>query len=361
MSIEFTGERIVPGLVDEDLWNEHFARYAFAARLCGGRRVLDIACGTGYGSHALAAEARSVVGLDVAADAVAYAARSYRLPNVSWLSGSGTSLPFRESSFDVVVAFEVIEHLHDWERLITEARRVLTPDGVFVVSTPNKNFYAETREQSGPNPFHEHEFEYAEFGDALRGTFPEVQIVLENHAGCLLFESAGPGATAVIEGTSDPSDANFFIAICSTRVIEAPAFVYVPKAANLLKERGLHIRKLEAQLDEERRERARIVALHTAKTEELRTSNKWAQDLDAELKTAYERIVQLQEDLESRTRWALNSDAELKRCVELLDTAEATVVERTNWALALQERISAAQASRWIRLGRMIKIGPELD
>ena len=126
---EFTGERLVPGEVDVDLLNEHLARYAFAARLSRGKRVLDAGCGAGYGSAELAASAVSVVGVDVAPEAVAFATAHYQLPNLRFELASCTALPHSPGSFDLVAAFEVIEHLADWRGFLAEARRVLSPNG----------------------------------------------------------------------------------------------------------------------------------------------------------------------------------------------------------------------------------------
>src|SRR5947207_16020697 len=81
---EFTGERIIPGEVDVDLLNEHLARYAFAARLARGKRVLDAGCGAGYGSAELAHSAQNVIGIDVSADALTFARANYRLPNLTF-------------------------------------------------------------------------------------------------------------------------------------------------------------------------------------------------------------------------------------------------------------------------------------
>ena len=124
---EFTGERLIPGQVDVDLLNEHMARYAFAARLARGKRVLDAGCGAGYGSAELAPAALSVIGIDVAPEAVEFARANYQLPNLEFELGSCTALPHAEGAFDLVVAFEVIEHLENWREFLLEVRRVLAP------------------------------------------------------------------------------------------------------------------------------------------------------------------------------------------------------------------------------------------
>src|SRR5947209_5087966 len=142
MSAEFTGERVIPGQVDVNLWNEHLARYAFAARLCRNRRVLDVGSGTGYGAAALGANAALIAGMDIAADALAYSREHYAARNLRWVQASCLDVPFRDGSFDLVLAFEVIEHLTEWQKFLEEARRVLAPGGQFIVSTPNRLFYA---------------------------------------------------------------------------------------------------------------------------------------------------------------------------------------------------------------------------
>ena len=124
---EFTGERLIPGQVDVDLLNEHLARYAFAARLAHGKRVLDAGCGAGYGSAELAGQAASVTGADLAADAVDFARAHYGVPNLAFEQASCDRLPHRDGCFDLVVAFEVIEHLEGWREFLLEARRVLAP------------------------------------------------------------------------------------------------------------------------------------------------------------------------------------------------------------------------------------------
>lgn len=404
MAVEFTGERVIPGEVDVDLWNEHLSRYAFAARLARRKRVLDIGCGAGYGSAELSRTAAQVTGIDLGADAIEYARANYVRANLSFQQASATSLPFPDGSFDLIVAFEVIEHLSDWQLLLAEAKRLLAPSGQFVVSTPNKSYYAETRRVTGPNPFHEHEFEYAEFQDALMAVFPHTLLYTENHAAAIVFQpvsaAAPPTAEVRLEGDPAlPEGAHFYVAVCAAQPMTGgPAFLYVPTAANVLREREQHIGRLESELvtknewlEESQRKHAELVALHDAQTAELRQSSQWAMQLDERLTASGKRIEQLQLELveaqaaaeaeiarlgkenAETLAWLQARDAELESCradlakvVELLDRAEATVVERTHWAQALQtqadglrEQVSAYGASRWMKLGRKLGVGPK--
>src|SRR6266404_5405144 len=83
--IEFTGERVIPGEVNDDLWAEHEARYAFASRYAPATRALDIGCGAGYGVVELANSAAFAVGIDLAADAVSYARAHYQVANAHFV------------------------------------------------------------------------------------------------------------------------------------------------------------------------------------------------------------------------------------------------------------------------------------
>src|SRR5712691_7147315 len=120
---DFTGERVIPGQVNDDLWAEHFSRYVFAARMAAGRRVLDVGCGTGYGTAELARTAVSATGCDIAAEAIEYARLHY--PEARFFRASAACLPFRAASFDLITAFEVIEHLREWPEFLRETARVL--------------------------------------------------------------------------------------------------------------------------------------------------------------------------------------------------------------------------------------------
>jgi len=476
---EFTGERIIPGQVDIDLLNEHVARYTFAARLARGKRVLDAGCGAGYGSAELAQAADSVVGVDRAAEAIDLARASYTLPNLRFEQASCEALPHPDGSFDLVVAFEVIEHLVNWREFLLEVRRVLAPAGQLVVSTPNKLYYTESRGPSGANPFHVHEFDFEEFQSELKAVFPYVSMYLENHVEGVTFQPHEAGYTVEVRvdaGEPAPDESHFFVAVCAhRRQLGNPTYVYVPRAANVLRERERHIGLLEGELAtkdewldkvqqdiaEFDREHQKLLGLFREQKDELEQSNQWAATLNQELEERRARIVELQEefareqesarkvaegyaarfreqeeerersnqwaealnreieerrarivelqeefareqenarkvaegyaakvadlerDIQDKTKWAIDTEtnltaairdqgerlsravADLGTAVEALHHTEKELEERTAWALRLQdearrleEQVALFRASRWVKLGRTVGLGP---
>lgn len=155
--LTFTGERFLPACTGEIAY-EHWHRYAFARRFVAGKRVLDAACGEGYGSALLGEAAASVVGVDIDGPTIAHALTRYgNRERVRFIEGSCTELPLPDASIDVVVSFETIEHLReeDQPRMVAEFARVLSPGGIVVISSPNKRLYSD--ERNYVNEFHLHE------------------------------------------------------------------------------------------------------------------------------------------------------------------------------------------------------------
>lgn len=374
---EFTGERVIPGQVNEDLWAEHIARYALATRFASGRRVLDAGSGTGYGTAELARVGSGAVGIDIAPEAIAYARHNF--PDPIFLQASATALPFKPCSFDLVTAFEVIEHLPDWPLLLSEAKRMLNSSGVLLVSTPNKRYYAEARAKSGPNPFHEHEFEYEEFASALREFFPHVRILLQDRVEAFAFHHAGAAGKVeahIARETDDPQSANFFIGICSPSPLPPiPAIVFVPKAANLLREREQHITVLEKELAQVR---AWLDQTTADRNELLKAHTDLQKQFHDEQTRAAKLIEELNEENRRKTQWAIETEqrltadlekraTQLAETVGLLDRAESTLVERTEWACKLDAQLQETTAqlalirqSRWLKLGRQFGLGPRI-
>ena len=170
--LDFDGERYVPGIAGEIAY-EHWHRYAFARRFAAGRRVLDAACGEGYGTALLAASSVEAVGVDVDRTAVAHARVQYGdHARLRYEEGSVIALPFAAASFDLVVSFETIEHLTaaDQPRMLTEFARVLAPGGVLLLSSPNKRRYSD--ERNFRNPFHLHELYRDDLAQLLEPHFP---------------------------------------------------------------------------------------------------------------------------------------------------------------------------------------------
>lgn len=167
-----TGERFLPGMPG-DIALEHLHRYLLGQSICRGARVLDIACGEGYGSALLAEVAGDVIGVDVCAAAVAHARARYAGERLRFLQGDCARIPLPDGSIDVVVSFETIEHHDRHAEMLAEIRRVLRPAGVLLISSPDRHVYSE---QPGyRNPYHVRELSAEEFRALMEGSFKQVR------------------------------------------------------------------------------------------------------------------------------------------------------------------------------------------
>jgi SAM-dependent methyltransferase len=176
---------------------EHLARYSWACQFASGARVLDAGCGMAYGARMLAeAGASQVVGVDL--DAAVVAGVSAGTPeNVSIESGDVTQLSYEKDSFDLVVCFEVIEHVPEPDRVLDELHRVVRPDGLLVVSTPNRNVY------TPGNPHHLRELTPDELGTALQKRFGAVALCRQHTwigSGVLDDEQFAAADNTVVDG-----------------------------------------------------------------------------------------------------------------------------------------------------------------
>ena len=229
-TLTFTGERFLPE-VRGAIWYEHWHRYAAVAPLAAGQRVLDAACGEGYGSHLLAQAAAAVTGVDVSADAVAHATRRYARGNLRFIAGSVTRLPLADASVDLVVSFETIEHLSEQREMLAEFRRVLDPAGALIISSPNRPVYNDGGGVA--NHYHIRELDRAELAVLLAPGFPQQawygQRVIAQSA--LWAESEGGGAAPascvtlvddrpVVTAAAAPP--MYFIVICAAKEAALP-------------------------------------------------------------------------------------------------------------------------------------------
>ena len=172
--LPWTGERYIPQIAGE-IQLEHIHRYILAREYSENKDVLDIACGEGFGSAILAKSARSVIGVDIAMDAVKHATARYRLDNVRFRQGSCAAIPLDNDSIDLVVSFETIEHHDEHKAMMAEIKRVLRPEGVLIISSPDKKEYSILPNYR--NPFHVRELFKEEFVDLVRGYFKNLALI----------------------------------------------------------------------------------------------------------------------------------------------------------------------------------------
>ena len=219
--MEFTGERFTPECVRE-IWYEHFHRYVLAGELAAGKRVLDAACGEGYGSAHLALTAKSVIGVDVSQEAVGHASERYQADNLRFQFADVCDLPFEDNEFECIVSFETLEHLEDQSGLLKEFRRVLEPDGFLLISSPDKAIY--TDRHHNENEFHVRELYRDELEALLAGQFPARRLLRQklvflsaiwseqaNHQ--FAFHQSENGRISALENPGH--EAMYYIAICA--------------------------------------------------------------------------------------------------------------------------------------------------
>jgi O-antigen biosynthesis protein len=172
----FSGERLTADCSGQ-LEIEHYHRYLLAREFCREVDVLDIAAGEGYGTALLAQVAKSAVGIEIDANVVAAAQREFVRPNLRFEQGDACAIPLANSSIDVAVSFETLEHLIEQDMFLAELRRVLRPGGLLIISTPDCDAYSPVG--TPPNPYHRRELSRSEFEHILSKYFKNYALALQ--------------------------------------------------------------------------------------------------------------------------------------------------------------------------------------
>jgi SAM-dependent methyltransferase len=175
--LELTGERTLPDVPEENYWyRRHVAVYEWIAARCSGLRVVDLACGEGYGSDLLAATAREVIGVDANPDAHAHASARYRRDNLSFRRALVEEF---DEPVDAVVFLQTIEHIHEPEKLLAHLASIAP---VSYISTPNRLTLAPPGAEKSENPWHIQEWDPPGYRALLEPHFTSVEILGLFHA-----------------------------------------------------------------------------------------------------------------------------------------------------------------------------------
>ncbi|RDY23271.1 class I SAM-dependent methyltransferase [Romboutsia maritimum] len=293
--MDFTGERFIPNNGENELAIEHFQRYEFAKEITKNKVVLDAACGEGYGTNILSKEASKVYGIDISKESIEHAKKKYESKNIEFTEASIEKLPFEDNSFDVIVSFETIEHvnINIQKKFLSEVKRVLKKDGIFLVSTPNKKVYSDIFKYK--NEFHEKEFYKEEYIKFLKEYFNYVELYSQYFEVSSNIENIN-SKLAIKESEFLEDNAKYFVAVCNDKGKQhnIKSSVYVDKnnrynqvmnrILNLqdeVEEKNNHIFKLNSELSNCDKEIKRL----NTHIEEI---SLWAKGLDSN-KDRYEK------------------------------------------------------------------------
>jgi SAM-dependent methyltransferase len=334
---EFTGERYIPGQGGAQLAYEHLHRYLFALRWAKGKKVLDLASGSGYGAALLAQTASQVWALELDRQSVEYARRTCGRSNLIFVQADVTSLPFESASFGLVVALEILEHVQDSRALVREITRVVHPGGLALISTPDKARYSDARNYS--NPFHVREFYREEFAALLGEYFQTFELMGQQVRAGSLIVAEKPAALeeeVISSHLPDPTrtavDSMYLLALC--RREPAPDGVpalssYVDLSDYLFEEwrdREQSLLREISTLDSELEKRG-IWGTQLAETirdrddtldrvlAEVGERDQTIRELQDELRTEVSKrdqaLIELRRDFDDRTRWVQEVETQL--------------------------------------------------
>jgi GT2 family glycosyltransferase/2-polyprenyl-3-methyl-5-hydroxy-6-metoxy-1,4-benzoquinol methylase/glycosyltransferase involved in cell wall biosynthesis/archaellum component FlaC len=334
--VDSTGERFLPQEADpfDELAVEHQQRYRSVKNLVAGKIVLDAGCGEGYGTGLLAGSAARVAGVDISTEAAAHARGAYKRQNLEYLVGSVSALPFQAGSFDVVVCFEVIEHLDEDHQcaFLREARRVLNAEGILVISTPNKKVYTDLTGRH--NRFHKKEFHVDEFESFLRSAFPHVLLFGQSwFISSVLDKPSSHHLANLKPAESAPFNPKYVVAVCGASAIDGA----LDLSSVVVDQRA----KLEGM-------RARIVELQ----DEVAARNTWVQSVKQDLQSTEKALAHYKREAEELRREVTDVRAHLSE-------SEQRVRDQASAITGLERRITELNSD----IGSMQRImrGREAD
>jgi SAM-dependent methyltransferase len=339
----FTGERFLPECSGE-IWYEHWHRYALARQLSSHCTVLDVACGEGYGAAMVAETAYKVVGVDLSADVIQHAKNNYRHhANLQFVTASCECLPFSDASFDFAISFETIEHIEKQKEFISELTRVLRPDGVLILSSPNKRLYSDAHDYH--NEFHVRELYRNELEELLHETFPHIfwlgqkllfhsAIWPENQA-CVTTEYLVNDDRQVTVVSHPSVEPMYYIAACSRNPSVLPTALnklslFSDSAEMVYQDYAKQTRRV-MELDQAVKEREYLIAERdnflSLRTQQMEEREHLIAERDALLDMRTEQLNERTEQLNERTGRLSERTEELNVCTDQLNQHTEEIIK----------------------------------
>ncbi len=328
--IDWTGERFIPGSGGTQLRYEHMHRYAMAQSLVDGCRVLDYGSGEGYGTATLASRATSITGVDIDPEAIAHAQAKYgAIPNISFETITDNQLPYPDGSFDVITCFEVIEHIPDPNAVIAEIGRLLSANGVLLISTPNKAEYSD--KNNFKNEYHLKEFYIEEFREFLQEHFASVYFIGQRLISTSLFWSMDEKSEGLDVAFEDATKSQ------ELRQLFTPVYVIAQcSKSDLSQIRGSVFITSDDSLSEEH-----------VNSVPMKTVNEILASMDEERRVVRNQLDTYETVLDEERRLVRNQldtyetvlDEERRLVRNQLDTYETELIARANALAAADDRI----------------------
>ncbi|MGL5485024.1 MAG: glycosyltransferase [Shewanella sp.] len=344
--MDFSGERFIPhddNNQDYTLEYEHLHRYTAIEKIIRNKVVLDIASGEGYGTALLGKSASCVYGIDLSSEAIEHASKKYsEMTNVTYALGSVTSIPLDDSSVDVVVSFETIEHLYEHDLMLMEIKRVLRNDGILVISTPDKKNYSD--ERGFANEYHVKELYFDEFEFLLRNYFSRVDFYGQRFVTqSAIYPLSQGDCDFSVYCNDSPKKPMYLIAICnnvnmdveldSTLYFDARKDIFNSNERKLLWASGVHL-----ELMNEKNQNEKLMARSEILLCENKAKDNSLEHLANENFEKNKVISKLEYEIES----GINKLKERDLQIELIENENSEIKERL---IELEHLISEIKSS----------------
>jgi ubiquinone/menaquinone biosynthesis C-methylase UbiE len=284
-SLKGDGERMIPEFHKGNIiYGEHLGRYLSISSIIENKTVLDIASGSGYGTKLMSARASYVYGVDNNVDAIKYSKKNYSATNAEFLPGDATKIPLKDEVVDCVVSMETLEHIKDQEEFLNEIKRVMKPNGVLALSTPNDRVYPKG------NHFHVKEHNKTTLYALLSKFFSNVKIhyqivsiaatVIEEKP-LIKAEDAKLRWDLYKTYSAKPNESIYFIALCSdsklprlipnTLLAQEYSHLEQQMTAQQLNSMNIEIQNLKINLELELKNNKRL----TSQLQTILNSKRW--------------------------------------------------------------------------------------